>query len=155
MAVEWGCAVVDAWMRWENRTSRIEILLSLHGIVVWLDSGNGIKSQSQLTACLIITIKNLSKMAKGSHSQSVGCPVTRSKNANQHPGTIVAPRKKQTNTEKQRDDEMASLAKEKVANEKQEGIMRVARLEDAMAVDDGNTDSAHPCHYSKPSLTLL
>ncbi len=94
-------------------------------------------------------------MAKCSHPQPVGRPATRSKNANQHPGTIVAPRKKRTNTEKQRDDEMASLAKEKVANEKQEGIMRVARLEDAMAVVDGNTDGAHPRHYSKPSLTLL
>ena len=84
-----------------------------------------------------------------------GRPVTRSKNADQHPGIIVAPKKRRTNAEKKRDDEMVSLVKKKVANEKQEGIMRVARLEDAMAVDDGNTDGAHPRHYSKPSLTLL
>jgi len=94
-------------------------------------------------------------MAKGSHSQPAGRPVTRSKNVNQHPGTIVAPRKRRTKAEKKRDDEMVTLVKEKVDEEKQRAIMRVARLEDAMAVDDSNTEGAHPRHYSKPSLTLL
>jgi len=94
-------------------------------------------------------------MAKGSHSQPVERPVTRSKNVNQHPGTIVAPKKRRTNAEKKRDDEMVSLVKKKVDKRKQEAIMRVARLEDAMAVDDGNTYGAHPRHYSKPALTLL
>lgn len=50
---------------------------------------------------------------------------------------------------------MASLAKKKVDEEKQEAIMHVARLEDAMAVDDGNKDGAHPRHNSKPFSTLL
>ncbi len=94
-------------------------------------------------------------MAKGSHSQPVGRPVTRSKNANEHPGTIVAPRKRRTTAEKKKDDEMVTLVKKKVDEEKQWAIMQVARLENAMAVDDGNTDGAHPRHYSKPSLTPL
>lgn len=94
-------------------------------------------------------------MVKDSHSQPVGRPATRSKNANQHPGTIVAPKRRRTNAEKKRDDEMASLAKRKVDEEKQEAIMHVARLEDAMAVDDGNKDGAHPRHNSKPFSTLL
>lgn len=110
-----------------------------------------IKSPSQLT--VLVELSPSSKMAKGSHPQPVGRPATRSKNANQHPGTIVAPTKRRTKAEKERDDEMASLAKKKVDEAKQGAIMRVARLEDTMAIDDGNADGAHPCRYSKPSLT--
>jgi hypothetical protein len=50
---------------------------------------------------------------------------------------------------------MVTLVKKKVDEEKQRAIMHVARLEDAMAVDDSNIEGVHPRHYSKPSLTLL
>jgi len=50
---------------------------------------------------------------------------------------------------KKKDDEMASLVKKKVVEGKQQAIMCVARLKDAMAVDDSNKDGAHPRHNSK------
>ena len=49
---------------------------------------------------------------------------------------------------------MASLAKKKVDETKQGAIIQVARLKDTMAVDNNNTDGAHPLCYSKSSLTL-
>jgi len=77
-------------------------------------------------------------------SQPVARVTTRSKNVDQHPGSVVAPKRRRSKAEKARDDELAGLAIKKVQEKKKEDIARVARLEDAMAVDDHNAENAHP-----------
>ncbi|KAI0245226.1 hypothetical protein BJV78DRAFT_1288604 [Lactifluus subvellereus] len=73
-------------------------------------------------------------------------PTTHSKNANQHPGVIVAPKGRRTKAEKAHDDEVQRVIKEQRAAKKKEAILRVARLEDEMAVGDNNACGAHPRH---------
>lgn len=79
-------------------------------------------------------------------SQPVERVATRSTNVDQHPGSVVAPKRRRSKAEKARDDEFARLAIKKVQGKKKEDIVRVARLEDAMAVDDNNAESAYPRH---------
>jgi hypothetical protein len=74
---------------------------------------------------------------------------TRSKNAHQHPGKIVEPKTRRTKAQIEQDKELLRIAKEEKEAKKQAGIMRVARLEDKMAAEDNNTDSAHPRHRGK------
>ncbi|KAI0244912.1 hypothetical protein BJV78DRAFT_1159394 [Lactifluus subvellereus] len=73
-------------------------------------------------------------------------PTTRSKNANQHPGAIVAPKRRRTKAEKAHDDEVQRVIKEQRAAKKKEAILCVVRLEDEMAVGDNNACGAHPRH---------
>jgi hypothetical protein len=83
-------------------------------------------------------------------------PVTRAMratNANQHPGAIVAPKRRRTKAEKEQDDERESIAKEQKTAKKKEAILCVARLEDEMAVDNNNASSAHPRHHHGMSLS--
>jgi len=41
---------------------------------------------------------------------------------------------------------MAHLAVQKVQEKKKKDIEHLTRLEDAMAIEDANAESAHPCH---------
>ena len=79
---------------------------------------------------------------------------TCSKNAHQHPGKVVEPRTRQTKAQIEQDNELLQIAKEEKEAKKQAGIMRVARLEDKMAAEDNNADSAHPHHQGKVFLQV-
>lgn len=71
-------------------------------------------------------------------------PTTRAKNANQHPGMIGQTRKRRTKAEIARDEALLLAKKEAEKKRKDEGIARVAQMEDKMAINDANVRSAHP-----------
>ena len=63
-------------------------------------------------------------------------PATRSKNANQHPGKIVQPRKRRTAEEMQQAKEAEAAEKQRSARKKNDSAKRIAEMEDRMAEDD-------------------
>ena len=71
-------------------------------------------------------------------------PATRAKNANQHPGRIEQPSKRRTKAEMDHDRALQQEKKEAEKKRKNDGIARVAQLEDKMAIDEANIASAHP-----------
>lgn len=75
---------------------------------------------------------------------SRGRPATRSTNANQHPGQVFQTRKRRTRDEMDRDKALQEEKKEQKKRQQTKGITHIAALEDRMAVDDANTDGAHP-----------
>ena len=74
---------------------------------------------------------------------------TCSKNADQHPGTVDRAKKRQSKAEIEEEKEFQRIAKEEKKAKRQNGIMRIAMLEDKMAAEDQNANSAHPRHLSK------
>lgn len=70
-------------------------------------------------------------------------PNTRAKNVNQHPGLVG---RRQRRTKKEIEEEKAMLRSKKPAEEegKKASIAQVAVLEDRMAIEDYEGESAHP-----------
>jgi hypothetical protein len=81
-------------------------------------------------------------------------PTTRAKNANQHPGRVGQTRKRHTKAEIERDNALLQQEKEAEAQKKNEGIARVAQLEDKMAIDDTKTGGAHPRNNHSDLISL-
>jgi hypothetical protein len=69
---------------------------------------------------------------------------TRPTNADQHPGRVIQKRKRRTKEEIARDNEFLQNKRDEKWRQQTEGIERVAELEDQMAIDDANAESAHP-----------
>jgi hypothetical protein len=84
-----------------------------------------------------------------------GRPVTRSKNANQHPGKVVQMRKRRTKAEVEEERALLRAKKEAEKQKKDEGIARVAQLEDKMALDDANIGSSHPRSQKGNQVDML
>jgi GH15 family glucan-1,4-alpha-glucosidase len=83
-----------------------------------------------------------------------GRPVTRSKNANQHPGRVVQVKKRRTKAEVESDRALLLAKTEAEKQKKNEGISRVAQLEDKMATDDANIGSTHPRSHKGIQLDM-
>ena len=58
-------------------------------------------------------------------------------------------KKRQSKTEIEEEKEFQQIAKEEKKAKRQNGIMRIAMLEDKMAAEDQNANSAHPLYLSK------
>jgi hypothetical protein len=71
-------------------------------------------------------------------------PTTRAKNANQHPGKIGQIRVRRTKAEIEHDKAVLREKKQAEEQKTNEGIARVAQLEDKMALDEADAGSAHP-----------
>jgi len=84
-----------------------------------------------------------------------GRPVTRSKNANQHPGKVLQTRKKRTKAEVELEKALLLSKKEAETQKKNEGIACVAQLEDQMAIDDANIANSHPRRYKGTQVDML
>jgi hypothetical protein len=81
-----------------------------------------------------------------------GRPVTRSKNASQHPGKVLQMSKRRTKAEVEHDKALLRSKKEAETQKKNEGIARVAQLEDQMAIDDANIGNSHPRSHKGTKL---
>jgi hypothetical protein len=81
-------------------------------------------------------------------------PVTRAKNVDQHPGHVFQTRKRRTREEIDRDNALIQEANAAKKRKKNEGIARIAQLEDKMAVDDASAGSAHPRSHHGALLLL-
>jgi hypothetical protein len=83
-------------------------------------------------------------MADSDTNPSADRRATRTANADQHPGLVLKTRKRHTKAEIARDKALEEEQKAKKMSQKNKGIQRVAELEDQMAIDDANAESAHP-----------
>lgn len=71
-------------------------------------------------------------------------PATRAKNATQRPGKVLQTRKRRTKAEMERDRALQQERKQTEKTRKNKGIASVAQLEDRMAINEANIESAHP-----------
>jgi hypothetical protein len=77
---------------------------------------------------------------------------TRAKNANQHPGQVDQIRKRRTKAEIAHEDALLQAKKEEKTRKQNKAIMRIAELEDQMAVDDVGAENAHPRNHEGLSI---
>lgn len=89
----------------------------------------------------------LDPLTRSPHMEDLTSNLRRStrKNVNKHPGLIV---KNVRRTRSEIDLEKAQKKMEKALKEskKKDGIDRIARLEDRMAIDDAKEETSHPRH---------
>jgi hypothetical protein len=62
---------------------------------------------------------------------------------NKHPGLLVK-MKRRTKAEVERDRALKQMERALKEKEREDNILRVAQLEDRMAIEDANEESAHP-----------
>ena len=79
--------------------------------------------------------------------------VTRTTNANQHPGRVLI-RKRRTKAEIARDKAALEEQKNEISRQHMQVVTRIAELEDRMAIDDAGAEGAHP-RNQKGSLTRI
>jgi hypothetical protein len=80
---------------------------------------------------------------------------TRATNVDQHPGRPdVTIRKRRTKAEIARDNALQEEKRDRKQLQRNQGIARIASLEDQMAIDDASAEDAHP-RNQKGSSSLI
>jgi hypothetical protein len=71
-------------------------------------------------------------------------------NANKHPGLLLK-KKRRTKAEIEQEKALKQMERALKEKEKDANVLRIAQLEDRMAIEDANEESAHPRHRDSRS----